>query len=95
MPAYIESKVGDPPTKKQKAILEWIKKTIRDSGCPPTVREIAAQFKIKSPNGMVCHLKALEKKGYLGRGRLGSSRSWMPVVEKGMCRTCGQQLPGN
>ena len=33
----------------------------------PTVREIAAAFGFKSPNGVTCHLVALERKGYLKR----------------------------
>src|SRR5262249_42093209 len=33
----------------------------------PTVREIGVQFEIKSPNGVMCHLKALEKKGLIKR----------------------------
>ena len=33
----------------------------------PTVREIGAGFKIRSPNGVMCHLKALEKKGLITR----------------------------
>jgi repressor LexA len=33
----------------------------------PTVREIAAQFGIKSPHGVTCHLRALEKKGLIRR----------------------------
>jgi repressor LexA len=33
----------------------------------PTVREIARQFGFKSPNGVTCHLAALERKGYLRR----------------------------
>lgn len=36
-------------------------------GYGPTVREIGAGFKIKSPNGVMCHLKALEKKGLITR----------------------------
>jgi repressor LexA len=33
----------------------------------PTVREIAASLGIKSPNGVVCHLDALERKGLIKR----------------------------
>jgi repressor LexA len=31
------------------------------------VREIAAEFGIRSPNGVVAHLRALEKKGFIKR----------------------------
>lgn len=33
----------------------------------PTVREIARAFGFRSPNGVTCHLAALERKGYLRR----------------------------
>jgi repressor LexA len=36
-------------------------------GYGPTVREIGQQFEIRSPNGVMCHLKALEKKGLINR----------------------------
>src|SRR5581483_409794 len=36
-------------------------------GYGPTVREIGTEFKISSPNGVMCHLKALEKKGLIIR----------------------------
>jgi repressor LexA len=33
----------------------------------PTVREIARAMSIKSPNGVIVHLEALEKKGWITR----------------------------
>jgi repressor LexA len=33
----------------------------------PTVREIAKAMSIRSPNGVVAHLEALEKKGWIRR----------------------------
>ncbi|QDT31188.1 transcriptional repressor LexA [Thalassoglobus polymorphus] len=59
----------DPPklTKRQQAIYEFIKDRIVNRGYGPTVREIGANFEIKSPNGVMCHLKALEKKGLITR----------------------------
>lgn len=33
----------------------------------PSVREIGSQFGIKSPNGVMCHLRALERKGVITR----------------------------
>ena len=54
-------------TKRQKAIYEFIRDKIRNRGYGPTVREIGKQFDIRSPNGVICHLKALEKKGYISR----------------------------
>ena len=46
---------------------KFIRDKIRGRGYGPTVREIAEQFDINSPNGVVCHLKALVKKGLIIR----------------------------
>jgi repressor LexA len=54
-------------TTRQRAIYDFIKDKIVKRGYGPTVREIGAGFKIKSPNGVMCHLKALEKKGLISR----------------------------
>jgi repressor LexA len=54
-------------TKRQKSVYEFIRKQIRSRGYGPTVREIGDQFEIRSPNGVMCHLKALEKKGLISR----------------------------
>jgi len=61
-------------TAKQRAIYEFIKHKILSRRYGPTVREIGAGFKIKSPNGVMCHLKALEKKGLINR-ESGMSRA--------------------
>ena len=57
----------DNLTGRQQEVYEFIREKIRGRGYGPTVREIGAQFKISSPNGVVCHLKALEKKGLITR----------------------------
>jgi repressor LexA len=48
-------------------VYEFIREKIRSRGYGPTVREIGKHFKIKSPNGVMCHLKALEKKELITR----------------------------
>ena len=53
----------DVLTRRQRAIYEFIRDKIVNRGYGPTVREIGARFRISSPNGVMCHLKALEKKG--------------------------------
>lgn len=57
----------DSLTERQQHILEFIRDQIAVRGYGPTVREIGNQFGIKSPNGVMCHLKALEKKGLITR----------------------------
>lgn len=54
-------------TERQKEIYEFIREKIETRGYGPTVREIGEAFEIKSPNGVMCHLKALEKKGLITR----------------------------
>lgn len=57
----------DRLTAKQRKIYEFIRDRIRNRGYGPTVREVGSEFGIKSPNGVMCHLKALEKKGLIRR----------------------------
>jgi len=57
----------DPLTARQRAVYEFIRDKICNRGYGPTVREIGQNFGIRSPNGVVCHLKALEKKGVISR----------------------------
>src|SRR5262245_41476056 len=54
-------------TERQREIYDFIKLKIESRGYGPTVREIGTHFDIKSPNGVMCHLKALEKKGLIIR----------------------------
>jgi repressor LexA len=54
-------------TDRQREIYEFIRDKIETRGYGPTVREIGLAFDIKSPNGVMCHLKALEKKGLIIR----------------------------
>lgn len=54
-------------TERQRDIYEFIRTKIEARGYGPTVREIGENFGIKSPNGVMCHLKALEKKGLILR----------------------------
>ena len=54
-------------TERQRDIYEFIRGKIESRGYGPTVREIGTAFDIKSPNGVMCHLKALEKKGLIIR----------------------------
>ncbi len=57
----------DSLTPRQREIYQFIREKIQGRGYGPTVREIGTQFQIKSPNGVMCHLKALQKKGLIHR----------------------------
>ena len=54
-------------TPRQREIYSFIRSKIQGRGYGPTVREIGLEFDIKSPNGVMCHLKALQKKGLIHR----------------------------
>lgn len=66
-------------TPRQREILNFIRSWIEQWGYAPTVREIGAHFKIRSPNGVRGHLKALEAKGFISRDPFRSRA--MRVVE--------------
>ena len=59
----------DALTQRQLSVYEFIRDNILNRGYGPTVREIAAEFGIKSPNGVVGHLNAIEKKGLIVRDK--------------------------
>jgi repressor LexA len=74
-------------TERQMEVYEFIREKIRTRGYGPTVREIGKEFDIASPNGVVCHLKALEKKGIISRESNLSRAIQMiaePIEERGL-----------
>ena len=77
----------DVLTKRQKAVYDFIRDKIRNRGYGPTVREIGDEFNIRSPNGVMCHLKAIEKKGLITREKNMSRAINLvrePVEERGL-----------
>jgi len=61
--------MGEPLFKKQKRVLEFIKKYIRERGYPPTIEEIKKELRLSSTATVHKHLRALERKGYIKRKR--------------------------
>ena len=57
----------DQLTDRQRQVYEFIRDKMRNRGYGPTVREIGREFGIRSPNGVMCHLRALERKGIINR----------------------------
>lgn len=79
--------VTDQLTERQKDVYEFVRDKIRNRGYGPTVREIGDHFHISSPNGVMCHLKALEKKGLITREPNMSRAiqlSAEPIEERGL-----------
>ncbi|BDV43004.1 LexA repressor 1 [Geotalea uraniireducens] len=60
-------------TSRQQEVLHFIETSLERHGYPPTLREIAAHLRINGTLGVMKHLAALEKKGYIQRDA-GSSR---------------------
>lgn len=60
-------------TDRQQQILDFIQRKQESGGLTPTLREIAAHFRFRSPNAALCHVQALAAKGFLknlpGRAR--------------------------
>jgi repressor LexA len=55
-------------THRQKEVLKFIAEYIEQHSYPPTYQDIADAFDIASKHGVVRHLIALERKGYITRG---------------------------
>jgi len=55
-----------PLTDKQELVYSFIKSELKESGFPPTVREIATQFSV-SGAAALDRLISIEKKGYIHR----------------------------
>jgi len=58
-----------PLTRKQTAVLDFIRAEIARRGSPPTIREIGARFALHSTGSVRDHLRALERKGCIDRRR--------------------------
>ena len=54
-------------TKKQRAILDYMKAHVAEHSYWPSIRDIQAKFRFASTNGVYGHLQALERKGVLQR----------------------------
>src|SRR5262245_33728828 len=66
-------------TDRQREIYEFIRDKIEGRGYGPTVREIGVAFDIRSPNGVMCHLKGVEKKARIKRE--GSSARAIQLID--------------
>lgn len=64
-----------PLTKKQSAILDFIRRHIAERGYAPSYREIAKQFDLSSTATVCQHIRALSEKGAINMGTDGEARS--------------------
>ena len=58
---------GCAPTPRQRRVLDTIRRHLAVHGRPPTIREIGEAVEIRSPNGVMSHLRPLERKGLIRR----------------------------
>ncbi len=86
---------ADGLTPKQRSILQFYRDHYRETGIPPTVREVMAAMGFSSPNAVVCHVRPLVRRGFLVNRSGKSSHGFMPVVPAGHCPCCGQRKDGN
>ena len=70
------------PTDIQLRVLIYMAKAMVETGVQPTIREIGNAFGFSSPNGVVCHLKALHKKGLIVRVAMRSRSVLIPNYKK-------------
>lgn len=76
-------------TDRQREVLDFIVEVLRESGYPPTVREIANHFGMASAYGVQRHLEALQKKGFLRREAGARAMTLAPAVLQALEHTSG------
>ena len=76
-------------TERQREVLDYIVEVLRESGYPPTVREIANHFGMASAFGVQRHLEALQKKGFLRRETGARALTLAPSVLQALEHTTG------
>jgi SOS-response transcriptional repressor LexA len=62
-------------TPRQEAVFRFVAKHFAEHQAMPALREIGEEFDIGSTNGVVCHLVALVKKGFLSWRRMKGGRA--------------------
>jgi repressor LexA len=72
-------------TTRQREVFEFLRAYARAKGYPPTVREIRDEFKLQSNRGVIDHLRALERKGWIKRQH-GISRAIEIIGGEGRAR---------
>ena len=69
-----------PLTKRQQEVLDFITDFATRNGYCASVRDVMAAIGSTSPNGAVCHLVPLRKKGYIA-WEPNTARSIRPIRE--------------
>jgi SOS-response transcriptional repressor LexA len=90
----VKTILGDPPTRRQAEVLEFIRHHTREHGRPPTIREIGRGVGVGTTNGVLSLVKPLRRKGYIAPTD-GTSRGIRLLARDGslLCPHCGQPTP--
>ena len=69
-------------TKRQKEVLNYVKKYVVDHGFPPSTREIGAALGLSSPATVHTHLEKLIEAGYLKKmgSKLGKAGMILGII---------------
>ncbi len=78
-------------TARQKRMLEFIQRHLRETGYPPTIREIGQAVGISSTSVVNYNLNVLQDKGYIQRSR-ETSRGLRLVGGKTVAATCEEYM---
>lgn len=76
-----ESAVIDPRpaiTDRQREVYDWIRRRHAETRRGVGIRELMVAFGWSSPNAPYCHLRYLEKRGYVSR-TVGRANSIIPL----------------
>lgn len=81
-------------TRRQQQLLDYMVEHQQKTGLPPTIREMGAHLKINSPNGVMCHLRSLRRKGVVEKTGNNTSHSWRAVKRllDVTCPHCGKPI---
>lgn len=66
-------------TSRQSAILSYLRRHHAKYGAVPSMRQICSEFSIGTVNGVMAHLRALERKGRIVREQGGRAVILRPV----------------
>ncbi len=86
------NKISNDLNEKQQEILDYIKYTIKNSGYPPSVREIGKAVGLSSSSSVFNHLVKLEEKGYIRKDPI-KTRALIPIDPETELTTESINLP--
>ena len=81
-------------TKRQQKLLDFMVAHWQKTGVPPSIREMCQHMHVSSPNGVMSHLLALQKQGYVTNTGNHGSHCWRPKHRRldVTCLHCGGEI---